>query len=341
MQKRILPALRALEKPNLLYGLWLVHSDDELVLQWLIDSCRQSWQTHGQLIRRIELTSIQNWQDVLLQINSLSLFSENYAIIITGKHKPNDEILTALEQFAQQSSSTQLTHHIIWLLPKQDKKSQNTKAFRLFNNMGVVIDANIYNEKDRKELLEYQAKRFLLDLSHQAWQILLSHTEHDLLSAYQNLWRLSYLYDNQKNHTIKIDTPELMNILTDGGHFNVFNLSDALLSNNPKKCLKIIQYLKQTDITPSVVLWAISKDARIVAALQAGKSPEDLGIWQSKRSSYVQLSKKLSPQITSDLFQKIYQIDCCIKGVVDKDAWILIQELCLIICQTPCFKHSS
>lgn len=334
MQQRFLALAQSLSQaPKQLCGLWLVHSDEPLVLQWLIDACRPSWQAHSQFIKRIELNSPKQWQEAINELSALSLFAESSAIIVTGKHKPDHDTMDALARFADDVKAGNSSHHLIWLLPKQDKKSQATKAFRLFDTHGTIIDGNIYNEKQRQELLHYWATRLNMTLDTDAWRILMSHTEHDLLTAYQTLWRLSFNHTAPTQSTpTNIDGDTLMTLLTEGGSFSVFDLSDALIAQNAIQSLKILHHLKQTDTAPSIILWAINKDLQTIAGLQAGKDAQSLGIWRNKENSYYRLSNRLSPQSINHAISDVYEIDKSIKGLSDANVWRQLERLILGIC---------
>lgn len=333
MQQRFLAILQSLAKTPAVSGLWLAHSDEPLTLQWLIDACRPSWRAHHQVIKRIELGSPKQWQEVINELGSLSLFDDASAIIVTGKHKPDAAALAELERFAQDVKDGQSRNHLIWLLPKQDKKAQATKAVKLFETHGALIDANVYNENQRQEILAFKAQELSLSLDRGAWQVLMSHTEHDLLNAYQTLWRLSFNHTTPDQSTpTAIDADTLMTLLTDGGSFSVFDLSDALIQQNATQSLKILHYLKQTDTAPSIILWAINKDVQAVAGLQAGKDLQSLGIWRNKEHSYRTLSHHLSPMMINQLLSEIYAIDKSIKGLSDDNTWRQFERVVMMIC---------
>lgn len=328
MQQRFLAIYPTLAQPQTaLTGLWLVHSDEELLLQWLVDGCRANWQANRQIIKRIELTGSKSWQAVIAELSALSLFAESTAIIVTGKHKPDDDTLSALHAFADDAKAGNTAHHLLWLLPKQDKKAQNSKAFKLFDTQGTVIDGNISGENQRQQLLTIKADELGVKLHPSAWQVLMAHTENDLLSAYQTLWRLSLVADGV------VDVPQLQTLLADGGSFTVFDLSDALLLGDANTALKIIHHLKHHDTAASIVLWAILKDARIIAAMKQGSDPLTLGVWRNKITAYQRLTRQLSPQAISQLLALGYDIDKAIKGLADDNAWRLLEQAVLIFCQ--------
>lgn len=337
MQQRFLPLFhQLLSGQNLspLTGFWLIHSDEPLIIQWLIDACRPIWQTNQQTIKRIELSSHQSWLSVINELDSLSLFGDTNAIIISGNHKPKSDkdsrinILDALEHLAKDTP-----HHLIWCLPKQDKKSLASKAIKLFDTHGLMIDGNIYDERMRQELLQTQANLLGVHLTPDAWQLLLLHTENNLLTAHQNLWRISLL------HHGTINDEQLNACLIDGAEFSVFDLSDCILSGNALKALQILSHLKSTDTAPSIILWALAKDARLIAELHLNKSPETLGIWRNKISLYTQAARRTPAHIAQDWNFDLLEIDKTIKGVQDSNVWHLLQRLTLSICHAAPFNH--
>lgn len=101
-------------------GLWLAHGDEPLLTQWLTDAMRPIWQHDGQEVKRLELVSSKSWQDALAELNSLSLFANATALIVTGNHKPDKTTLAEIESLAQ----TESENCLLWLLPKQDKRAK-------------------------------------------------------------------------------------------------------------------------------------------------------------------------------------------------------------------------
>lgn len=330
MQTRLLPLLKDLERQAVATcGLWLIHGDDALACAWLIDACRPIWSNNNQVIQRMELTSPKSWHDAVNELTALSLFDDSTALIVTGKHKidPKDRSLMAsLSGFAQDIKDGNSQNHLIWCLPKQDKKSLASKAMQFFDTHGLIIDANVYDERLRGELLHLKAGTLGLELDTHAWQMLMTATEGNLLTAYQTLWRLSFL-----PHNTPIQADTLEQALVAGADFNVFDLSDALLSGNAPKTLAILSHLKHTDTAPSIVLWAVAKDARLILQIQAGKHPSELSIWQSKTHAYTQ-SVQRTHHLSSNWLAQIYTIDKTIKGASHLNVWSEIERLCLAMC---------
>lgn len=352
MQESFVQAYPKLLQPSIATaGLWLAHGDEPLLQQWLIDALRPHWRAQNYAIKRIELISVKSWQEVLSELSSLSLFDDASALIVTGNHKPDKAIIAELERFAIDAQTGAHSHSLLWLTPKQDKRSQSSKWFAPFAQYGTIIDCNLYDERQRQQLLQVQAGQFGLRLSQDAWQLLMSHTEHHLLSAYQTLWRLSYLFapelaafSSQHDHehqqdsssasstatdNVALDITDLQAALVSDAQFSVFDLSDAMLAGTSSQVAKIIYQLKATDEPTTLVLWAIAKDMRLVLALMDGQDPQALGIWRSKQSLYSQACRRQSSVQTAQWLDLLYRCDQAIKGLIRQPAWELLLQAAL------------
>jgi DNA polymerase-3 subunit delta len=177
----------------------------------------------------------------------------------------------------------------------------------------------------------------------------MSHTEHHLLSAYQTLWRLSYLFapqlatsnsdnneDNEHSNSftqpvnnVTLDIADLQAALVSDAQFSVFDLSDAMLAGNSTQVAKIMFQLKSTDEPTTLVLWAISKDMRQIIQLLDGQDPQALGIWRSKQGLYQQACRRQSKEQTSEWPALLYRCDQAIKGLIRQPAWELLLQAAL------------
>lgn len=365
MQETFTQAYPKLLQPTVaVAGLWLAQGDEALLQQWLIDALRPHWRAQNYAIKRIELISVKSWQEVLSELSSLSLFDDASALIVTGNHKPDKAIITELERFAIDAQTGAHSHSLLWLTPKQDKRAQSSKWFAPFAQYGHIIDCNLYDERQRQQLLQVQAQQFGLRLSQDAWQLLMSHTEHHLLSAYQTLWRLSYLFaptlsafnpkqqpqpdhhsgndadkssmpELSSNNTspeakpLALDITDLQAALVSDAQFSVFDLSDAMLAGDLRQVTKIILQLKATDEPTTLVLWAISKDMRQIMALMDGQDPQALGIWRSKQGLYQQACRRQTTAQTARWPDLLYRCDQAIKGLIRQPAWELLLQAAL------------
>ncbi len=319
-------------------GLWLAHGDEPLMSQWLVDSLRPIWQVNGQNIQRIELVSSKTWHEVLAELDSLSLFDPANAIIVTGNHKPDKDCQQSLLEFALrvQADDDEVQSHLLWITSKQDKRSLSAKWIQPFNQNGMIIDCNLYNEQQRQQILHYHAQRFGLTLNREAWQLLISHTQNNLLNAYQTLWRLSYLL-TANNEKTEVDVEKLQSALVSQSSYSSFDLSDAVLMANVQQVVKILDVLKTTNEPPTLILWTIAKDMRLIQQLHAGKNPQEIGIWRSKQSLYINASQRISQKTTENWSKLLFDCDRAIKGVIQQPIWELLLQSALAVAGVQLF----
>ena len=317
-------------------GFWLAHGDEPLLQQWLTDALRTHWQEHHLAIKRIELVSAKTWADVMGELNSLSLFDDTTAVIVTGNHKPDKAMQDTLMQVAQEGTNNAL----LWLMPKLDKRSLSAKWIAPFSKFGQVVDCQLYDERQRRQVLTMKANEFGITLSDEAWQMLMMQTEHHLLGAYQTLWRLADLYrlDNNANELTPIDIDKLQSGLVSESQFTAFDLSDAMLAGNAEQVVKIIDHLKTADEPPARVLWVLAKDMRLIQRLLDGQSPQSLGIWRSKEILYLNASRRQSSVSVADWSSMLYECDKAVKGVIRQPAWELILQMALGVAGVQLFE---
>lgn len=305
-------------------GLWLLHGDEILLSQWLIEKWQPQWRANHMTVSRMDITSVKSWQDILAELNNLSLFDDSKVIIAQGNHKPDKQHLTLLKNFATQHDNNCL----IIIQNRYDKKNQKTAFFQVCEQHGNVVDCHLYQEQQREQLLKQQALDFGLQLTENAWQQLFIHTQNNLLTAYQSLWRLSYLYAfPSQTKVVPIQEEQLQDGLVSQSHFTIFDLSDAMLSGNLPKVAQILQHLKQVEEPESLVLWTIAKDMRIIQSLKAGNNYQNLGIWSTKQPLYQQALQRHMQQNTDNWTNLLYRCDQAIKGLIRQPAWELLYQL--------------
>lgn len=314
-----------------------MHGDEDLLSQWLIEKMSPNWHRHHMSITRMDITSTKSWQQILAELNSMSLFEDNKAIIAHGNHKPDKEGLAELTQFA----TSDPTNCLVVISDKYDKKSQNTAFFQLCDKFGQVIECHLYQEQQREQLLQQHAQDFGLTLTKNAWQLLMAQTQHNLLAAYQSLWRLSYLYaitDHSPTSLVTIDEHQLLDGLVSQSIFTTFDLSDAMLAGDAPQVATILQQLKASEEPESLVLWVIAKDMRNILSLQSGANYQSLGIWQNKQHLYSKALHRHSHESTQFWPNALYQADQAIKGLIQQPAWELLYQLAFRLVGQPLFQ---
>lgn len=322
--------LQALKRVNEARGAWVLHGQEPLLEQNLVDAFRSSWQSREVERQRYDISSASDWKNVFNALNSLSLFSSQLAIEVHGNIKPDASGLKLLKNYLQQDSDNLL----LVVMPKQDSSSLKSSFFQTIDANGVNVSLVANYPKDRQQILGIEAEKLGIKLANDAWQWLEQHHEHNLLAAKNSLMRVADTF--AEVDIIQID--HLYACLQDQSRYSTYDLSDALLNGNLAQSIKIFQYLIASGEPMSLILWSISKEMRLL--MQLFEQPQNalqIGIWKTKVSLYQQALRRLSPQTFLAWPALLLRIDASIKGLGHENPEHLVQQAIASMCGKTLF----
>jgi len=306
-------------------GAWIIHGQEPLLEQNLLDGFRKSWQQHEVERQRYDISSVNDWKNVFNALNSLSLFSQQLAIEVHGNIKPDANGLKLLKHYIQHNE-----HNLLLIvLPKQDSSSLKSAFFQVVEANGVVVSLTATYPQDRQKILNLEAEKLGIQLDHDAWQWLMQHHEHNLLAAKNSLMRVADTFPDIQ----KIQIEQLYACLQDQSRYTTYDLSDALLAGNLAQSIKIYQYLIAAGEPDSLILWTLNKEMRLL--MQLFEQPHNaiqIGIWKTKVSQYQQALRRLNPRQFLLWPELLLRIDAAIKGMSKENSEHLmlqaVGELC-------------
>ncbi|MCU4310648.1 DNA polymerase III subunit delta [Acinetobacter variabilis] len=322
--------LQALKRVNEARGAWVLHGQEPLLEQNLVDAFRSSWKGREVERQRYDISSASDWKNVFNALNSLSLFSSQLAIEVHGNIKPDASGLKLLKNYLQQDSDNLL----LVVMPKQDASSLKSSFFQTIDANGVNVSLVANYPKDRQQILGIEAEKLGIKLANDAWQWLEQHHEHNLLAAKNSLMRVADTF--AEVDIIQID--HLHACLQDQSRYSTYDLSDALLNGNLAQSIKIFQYLIASGEPMSLILWSISKEMRLL--MQLFEQPQNalqIGIWKTKVSLYQQPLRRLSPQTFLAWPALLLRIDASIKGLGHENPEHLVQQAIASMCGKTLF----
>ncbi|MDM1342361.1 DNA polymerase III subunit delta [Acinetobacter pseudolwoffii] len=322
--------LQALKRVDEARGAWVLHGQEPLLEQNLMDAFRASWQKQEIERQRYDISSVSDWKTVFNALNSLSLFSTQLAVEVHGNIKPDAAGLKLLKSFLQHNEQNLL----LIVMPKQDSSSLKTSFFQTIDANGINVALTANYPRDRQQILAVEADKLGIKLANDAWAWLEQHHEHNLLAAKNSLMRVSDTF-------AEVDVIEIEHLyacLQDQSRYSTYDLSDALLAGNLAQSVKIFQYLMASGEPLSLILWSISKEMRLL--MQLFEQPQNalqLGIWKTKVSQYQQALRRLSPQTFLAWPSLIIRIDASIKGLGHENAEHLVQQAIASMCGKSLF----
>lgn len=317
--------VQALKRITEARGAWIIHGQEPLLEQNLLDAFRKSWQQHEVERQRYDISSVNDWKNVFNALNSLSLFSQQLAIEVHGNIKPDANGLKLLKHYIQHNE-----HNLLLIvLPKQDSSSLKSAFFQVVEANGVVVSLTATYPQDRQKILNLEAEKLGIQLDHDAWQWLMQHHEHNLLAAKNSLMRVADTFPDIQ----KIQIEQLYACLQDQSRYTTYDLSDALLAGNLAQSIKVYQYLIAAGEPDSLILWTLNKEMRLL--MQLFEQPHNaiqIGIWKTKVSQYQQALRRLNPRQFLLWPELLLRIDAAIKGMSKENSEHLmlqaVGELC-------------
>lgn len=323
--------LQALKRVDDARGAWVLHGQEPLLEQNLIDAFRASWQKQEIERQRYDISSVGDWKTVFNALNSLSLFSTQLAVEVHGNIKPDAAGLKLLKSFLQHNEQNLL----LVVMPKQDSSSLKTSFFQTIEANGVNVALTANYPRDRQQILAVEADKLGIKLANDAWSWLEQHHEHNLLAAKNSLMRVSDTF--AEVDVIQIE--HLYACLQDQSRYSTYDLNDALLNGNLAQSIKIFQYLIASGEALSLILWSISKEMRLL--MQLFEQPQNalqIGIWKTKVSLYQQALRRLSPQTFLAWPSLLLRIDASIKGLGHENPEHLVQQAIASMCGKALFQ---
>ncbi|WP_347464116.1 DNA polymerase III subunit delta [Acinetobacter thermotolerans] len=317
--------LQALKRVNEARGAWVLHGQEPLLEQNLMDAFRSSWQQREVERQRYDINSASDWKNVFNALNSLSLFSTQLAVEVHGNIKPDASGIKQLKSYLQQDSDNLL----LVVMPKQDSSSLKSSFFQVMDANGVNVSLSANYPHDRQQILSVEAEKLGIKLDNDAWAWLEQHHEHNLLAAKNSLMRVSDTFADVD----VIQVEHLYACLQDQSRYSTYDLSDALLNGNLAQSIKIFQYLIASGEPMSLILWSISKEMRLL--MQLFEQPQNalqIGIWKTKVGLYQQALRRLSPQTFLSWPQLLLRIDASIKGLGHENPEHLVLQAISSMC---------
>lgn len=324
--------LQALKRVDEARGAWILHGQEPLLEQNLIDAFRQSWTKLDIERQRYDISSVSDWKNVFNALNSLSLFSQNLAVEVHGNIKPDANTLKLLKSYIQHNEHNLL----VIIMPKQDSASLKSAFFQTVEANGVVVALTANYPQERQKVLSFEADKLGIQLDRDAWVWLEQHHEHNLLAAKNSLMRVADTFPNEA----QIQVNHLLECLQDQSRYSTFDLSDSMIAGNLAQSIKTFQYLIESGEAPSLILWTISKEMRLL--MQLYEQPQNalqLGIWKTKVSQYQQALRRLNPQQFLTWPLLLLRIDSAIKGKSQENPEHLIQQCIAEVCGRTLFNH--
>ena len=262
---------------------------------------------------------------------NLSLFNDQRLFIIRLNKLPEASTQKLLADFFNNSTSED---YFVLILPKLPAKSLKQRWYQLIEKKGLHIPVWQPNISDAIRILKYKTLQEKINIDHDAIMLLAHSYEGNMLAACQLLDKIVNITPNKEN---VISLEDVKAQLSSSRRYDVFNLADMLLLGQAGKVVQILNNLEKSGAEPSIILWALTKEARILIKLKSCELKADQQkvfqsnqIWAAKQKNYIPALNRLTQKQLYQIIEYCHHIDLCIKGLRSDNLWMLLQNTCFI-----------
>ncbi len=311
---------------------YFISGDEPQQLGELADAIRKSAKGQDFTSREIFFADkLFDWKQLNISADTLSIFADKKIIDLRlPSGTPGAEGAKALTAYCQHLPEDTL---LLISAGKITKDAQKSSWFQAIDKVGCVIQVWPLTGQDLMRWIQDRLQQRGITTEPGAVKILADRVEGNLLAAAQEIEKLYVLYGAGK-----LNTQQIIDVVADSSRYDVFKLVESALSRQADKVLKILSSLKAKGVAPAIVLWALTREARILISYKAaqGQGEKELilkknGIWGERKQLLDSSVKRLAHTELNNALVLGAKADRQIKGQQQGDAWETLLEFSLIL----------
>jgi len=260
-----------------------------------------------------------DWSQLLDSANSMSLFAEKRILELrlpTGK--PGKVGSKILQEYAQRPADDAI---LIISSGKLESSSKNTKWFKTLDQQGVVIQCWPVNVDQLPGWISQRLQSKGIAADRDAIQLLADRVEGNLLAAAQEVDKLYLLHGAGK-----LNVEQMAAAVADSSRYSIYDLVDTALAGDVVRTARIIGGLKNEGVEPVLMLWALSREVRMMTKICEAKLSPDaamskLRVWDNRKALIRKALSRHGATHWKAFLKRCAKIDKVIKGVEQGRAW--------------------
>ena len=323
--------------------IYTVYGDEALLTQEAGDTIRQAARAVGYTERQVHTVSgaYFDWSSLLGAASEMSLFGDKQFIEIRiPSGKPGKDGSQALQHYCETATNNDGVVTLV-TLPRLDKTQQGSAWFMALDGIGMTLRCDPI---ERQQLPLWIAQR----LSAQGQQVepgeagqrtlafFADRVEGNLLAAHQEIVKLGLLHPPGV-----LTIAQIEDAVVDVARFNVFKLSEAVLSGQVERTLRMIDGLEAEGEAAVLVHWALAEDIlalhRARIAIDGGKPLpmvlREQRVWGPRERLFERILPRAKANALARLVASASTVDGIVKGLRHpqwpQDPWEALRRLAL------------
>tara|TARA_B100000378_G_C18026302_1_gene405942 strand:+ start:157 stop:1128 length:972 start_codon:yes stop_codon:yes gene_type:complete len=263
-----------------------------------------------------------NWDFLSSAEDNLDLFTTKKVIEIKLLEQgPGGKGAKALKDYVKEPDPNIL---LVVIGENLDRKSYSSAWVRAIEKAGVLLSLEPLSPKRLLLWIEKKGKELDISIGMEAAHLMVEKTEGNLMSTMQEIRKLSLIYPHQE-----IDLDRMKENIANSSRYSIFDFSNAFVTGNSKKAIKVLESLKAEGTPETLIIWALARELNNL--FKVVKTGSTKGIWGPRKylDSLEKSSKEINEFRILKAFKKIAEIDSSIKGFINQNPWLGIRELTL------------
>ncbi len=325
-----------------LASLYVIASDEHLLAMEAADRIRKKARSTGFSEREVLIVDRYfKWGELTSTQQSMSLFGDKKLIelrIPTGK--PGKEGGQALQDYAANCAAAATADETLTLitLPKLDWAAQKSAWVTALQRAAVYIDIPVV---ERPQLANWIGQRLAAQgqsADKISLDFMVERVEGNLLAAHQEIRKLGLLYPEGR-----LSAEQVQDAVLNVARYDVFKLSEAMLSGDVARLVRMLEGLKGEGEALPLVLWAVTEEIRILLKLKLGVNDgrplavlmKEYRIWGPRERLIPNAIARVTLKTLQTAMHEAAQIDKLIKGLRARafagDPWDALLQLAMQI----------
>ena len=325
-----------------LASLYVIASDEHLLSMEAADRIRKKARSTGFSEREVLIVDRYfKWGELTSTQQSMSLFGDKKLIelrIPTGK--PGKEGGQALQDYAANCAAAATADDTLTLitLPKLDWAAQKSAWVTALQRAAVYIDIPVV---ERPQLANWIGQRLAAQgqsADKLSLDFMVERVEGNLLAAHQEIRKLGLLYPEGR-----LSAEQVQDAVLNVARYDVFKLSEAMLSGDVNRLVRMLEGLKGEGEALPLVLWAVTEETRILLKLKLGVNDgrplavlmKEYRIWGPRERLIPNAIARVTLKTLQTAMHEAAQIDKLIKGLRARafagDPWDALLQLAMHI----------
>jgi DNA polymerase III subunit delta len=294
---------------------------EPVITNQTLSICKKYFETINFGLETISLDLNTTISDLGPIFSDGSLFNNStlYNIsLVTGKI--SDNVKTTITH----SISNRIGDFFIVNVKTDSKDFKKSTWFRLLEKISLVIEASEPNPAEIIEAIKNRSRFHGVSLTEEATSLIAELSEGSLLTAENEIIKLSLM-----NNDEKVDVIDISNSISNGSKYDSFQLLDCCFHGKIAETHKVIGYLEEEGVEPLLInglyAWLFRAILNIKISKQGGYSQDAFAkfrVYGTSQKLVINGAAKMTHRQIEASMNKIRDIDLICKGLLVGNPWL-------------------